>query len=37
MGIHMAPLLKRMVWLKILYVQKSDELYLETVVFVKKT
>ena len=26
-----------MVWLKILYIQKSDELFLETVVFVKKT
>ena len=33
----MVPLLKRMVWLKILYIQKSDELFLETVVFVKKT
>ena len=27
----MVPLLKRMVWLKILYIQKSDELLLETV------
>ena len=31
MGFHMVPLLKRMVWLKILYIQKSDELLLETV------
>ena len=30
MGFHMVPLLKRMVWLKILYIQKSDELFLET-------
>ena len=37
MGFHKGPLLKRMVWLKILYIQKSDELCLETVVFVKKT
>ena len=31
MGFHIVPLLKRMVWLKILYIQKSDELLLETV------
>ena len=31
MGFHMVPLLKRMVWLKILYIQKFDELLLETV------
>ena len=31
MGFHMVPLLKRMAWLKILYIQKSDELFLETV------
>ena len=31
MGFHMVPLLKRMVLLKILYIQKSDELLLETV------
>ena len=30
-------LLKRMVWLKMLYIQKSEELFLETVVFVCKT
>ena len=27
----MVPLLKRMVWLQILYIQKSDELLLETI------
>ena len=37
MGFHMISLLKRSVWLKILYIQKSEELFLETVVFVKKT
>jgi hypothetical protein len=37
MGFHMLTLLKRSVWLKILYIQKSEELFLETVVFVKKT
>ena len=31
MGFHMVPLLKRMVWLKFLYIQKTDELLLETV------
>ena len=31
MGFHMISLLKRSVWLKILYIQKSDELFLETV------
>ena len=31
MGFLIVPLLKRMVWLKILYIQKSDELLLETV------
>ena len=34
MGFHMVSLLKRMVWLKILYIQESDELFLETAVFV---
>jgi hypothetical protein len=33
----MVPLLKRMVWLKILYIKKYDELVFETVLFVKKT
>ena len=41
MSFHMVSLLKRSVWLKILYIQKSEELFLETgletVVFVKKT
>ena len=31
MGFHMISLLKRSVWLKILYIQKSDELFLATV------
>ena len=37
MGFHMVSLLKRSVWLKILNIQKSDELFLEKVVFVYKT
>ena len=32
MDFHIVPLLKRMVWLKILYIQKSDELLFETVI-----
>jgi hypothetical protein len=31
MGFHVISLLKRSVWLKLLYIQKSDELFLETV------
>ena len=31
MGFHMVPHLKKMVWLKFLYIQKTDELLLETV------
>ena len=30
MGFHLVPLLKRMAWLKILYIQKYDELLHET-------
>ena len=37
MSFHMISLLKKSVWLKILDIQKSDELFLDTIVFVYKT
>ena len=37
MGLQMVPLLETSVWLNILHIQKSNELFLETVAYVKKT